>query len=77
MNLNRAIEVAIQCIFYNNNLYAPAEDRRLYYSYTLPKLSEDYSEILKNLYSQDIYSYSDYKRREDLFYKELLPLIQL
>lgn len=76
MNLNYAIEMVIKCLFYSNNLYAPAEDRRLYYSYTLPNLHKNYPEIIKELYKQDINSLSDYRRRLDLFYNQLFPMIQ-
>lgn len=75
MNLNRAIDVAIKCLFYSNNQYAPAEDRRLYYSYSLNTVNSDYPRVLNELFKMDLNSYSDYKRREEIFFKYLLPMV--
>lgn len=67
MNLNRAIEVAVKCLFYKNNQFAPAEDRRLYYSYTLESVDKNFPYLISTLYKQDITSLKDYYRREKLF----------
>lgn len=73
-NLDNSIELAIKCLFYINGKYAPAEDRRLYYSFDLPLLPENYRDMLEELFSKNIMSYSDYQRREQLFRSRFLPI---
>jgi len=70
-NLNLAIRIVICCLFYINNRYVPAEDRRFYYSLDLEKLPNNYESVLVEINKQDISSESDYKRREKLFYENL------
>jgi len=74
-NLNTAIRLIIQCLFYINNQYSPAEDRRLYYSYSLIKLPENYEEILNKLYEQMILSETDYIKRENIFNNYFLAFV--
>lgn len=74
-NLNKAIEIGIKCLFYNNGKYAPSEDRILYYSYSLPKINSSYEKIVRELFKQDIMSFDDYKRREEIFFKLFLPML--
>ncbi|HHT97253.1 MAG TPA: hypothetical protein GXZ90_05100 [Clostridiales bacterium] len=66
-NLNTSIRLMIQCLYYINNSYSPAEDRRLYYSYTLKKLPQNYEVNINELFKQDILSEADYSRREKMF----------
>ncbi len=75
-NLSLAIQVAIRCLFYVNCKYAPAEDRRLYYSYDLTELPSGYSGVIGEIFRQDIYSYKDYTRREKVFIEEFLPFLK-
>jgi len=74
-NLNTAFQQWLKCIYYCNSKYAPAEDRRLYYSYELQSLPENYNLIITNFHHQDIGSEIDYKRREDIFKNQLLPYV--
>ncbi|HOJ64691.1 MAG TPA: hypothetical protein PLE45_09755 [Spirochaetota bacterium] len=66
-NLNTSIRLMIQCLYYINGKYAPSEDRRLYYSYSLPKIPQNYEDSMHELFKQDISSEEDYYRREELF----------
>jgi hypothetical protein len=63
-------------MYYINNKYAPAEDRRLYYSYSLDKLPQNYEEAIKEVYKQDICSEGDYFRRETVFNTKLLDFVK-
>ena len=74
-NLNTAIRLMIQCLYYINNSYAPAEDRRLYYSYSLKKLPQNYELDISELFKQDILSEADYSRREKLFNKIFMEFV--
>ncbi|NOY07746.1 MAG: hypothetical protein GXP33_02760 [Spirochaetes bacterium] len=74
-NLNTAIQYGLKCLYYINGKYAPAEDRRLYYSYELEKLPTNYEKLTKELYKQDINSLADYKRREKIFRNEFLSIL--
>ena len=76
-NLNTAIQVAIKCLFYNNGKYAPAEDRIFYYSFDLPKTTDNYEKIVTELFKQEIMSFEDYKRREEIFIKLFLPMLRM
>jgi hypothetical protein len=74
-NLNTCIRLILNCLYYINNLYAPAEDRKLYYSFTLEKLPKNYEESIIELYKQTITSEADYNRREAIFKNLLLDFI--
>jgi hypothetical protein len=74
-NLNTAIKISICCLYYKNGKYAPAEDRRLYYSMDLDYLPENYVKALNEIYRQDFSSHDDYCRREKIFYDEIFPFI--
>jgi hypothetical protein len=74
-NLNTSIRLIIQCLFYINNKYSPAEDRRLYYSYSLPILPKNYNEKIRRLFKQVITSKKDYFRREKMFIKWFLDFV--
>ena len=63
-NLNIAIELAISCLYYANGKYAPADDRKLYYTYNLNKIPENYDNLIVDLLRQDINSKKDYERRK-------------
>ena len=68
--------MAIYCLYYKNNSYAPAEDRQLYYSLTLPNLPANYESLICELKNQNTTSEEDYDRREELFKKTLLEFIK-
>lgn len=74
-NLDAAIRAAIQCLFYANGSYAPAEDRRLYYACALEKLPPDFEGLLAELLERRPDSMEDYRRREGLFTRELLAFV--
>ncbi len=74
-NLNTAIRLIIQCLYYINGKYAPAEDRRLYYSYSLDKLPINYEDTINEIYRQEITSEEDYFRRESVFNNVLLDFV--
>lgn len=76
-NLNVALQRFVDCLYYRNGKYAPAEERRLYYSYTLPQTPDGYSELINRAFEQNMLSYDDYLRRERLFKQELLSFIAL
>jgi hypothetical protein len=74
-NLDTAIQGALRALYYHNGRYAPAEDRRLYYSHGLERLPEDWERLLAGLLRRDIESETDYRRREKLFSTKLLPFL--
>lgn len=74
-NLNTAIRLAIQCLYYINGKFAPAEDRRLYYSFSLDKVPVDYEIAINALYGQSLSSAEDYLRRERAFNEILLDFV--
>ena len=75
-NLNIAIQLGICCLYYLNGKYAPADDRKLYYTYELEKLPKNYDNLLANLFEQKIDSKEDYERRKELFFEEFVGIIQ-
>ena len=74
-NLNIAIQLGINCLYYLNKKYAPAEDRKLYYTYELKKLPDNYDDLLEKLFSQKINSKKDYERRRKLFVEDFLSVL--
>jgi hypothetical protein len=74
-NLNSAIQLGINCLYYLNKKYAPAEDRKLYYTYELEKLPNDYENLMIELLKQKIDSKKDYARRRKLFMEQFLPIL--
>ena len=75
-NLNAAIRAGIRALFYMNGFYAPAEDRALYYSYSLPKLPENYAAVISQACSQDSDSADDYFRREKVFMDHIVAFME-
>lgn len=75
-NLNTAIRMAVKCLYYINECYQPAEDRFLYYSYSLEKIPQNYENLMIELQKQQIDSFQDYKRRKVLFEKEFLSFLK-
>ena len=75
-NLNTAIRAGIRSLFYLNGFYAPAEDRALYYSHSLPELPGNYAELISQACSQDTESEEDYFRREKLFMEKIVGFIE-
>jgi len=74
-NLNIAIELGICCLYYYNGKYAPADDRKLYYTYGLRKLPENYDNLIIQLFEQKMESKEDYKRRKKLFLEKLIGIM--
>jgi hypothetical protein len=74
-NLNIAVELGICCLYYLNGKYAPADDRKLYYTYELEKLPNNYEKLLEGLFEQKIYSKEDYGRRRKLFMEEFIDIM--
>ncbi len=75
-NLSTAIRQAIMCLYYINKKYAAAEDRRLYYSYDLALLPQNYDTLVAGLLKADIDSAANYRRRSTLFHDELLRFVE-
>jgi desulfoferrodoxin (superoxide reductase-like protein) len=71
-NLNIAIELGICCLYYLNSKYAPADDRRLYYTYELEKKPKNYDKLIERLFEQKLNSKEDYERRKKYSWKTLL-----
>ena len=76
-NLNIAIEAGICCLYYYNGRYAPADDRKLYYTYELKKIPKNYDNLLVEILKQDINSKEDYERRKKLFLEEFVDIIKV
>lgn len=74
-NLNTSFNEWLKCAYYINNKYAPAEDRRLYYSYDLKLLPDNYISNVSSFLKQDNESELDYRRREHLFRNQFLSFI--
>jgi hypothetical protein len=74
-NLNIAIELGICCLYYLNGKYAPADDRKLYYSYELEKLPKDYEKLVIELFEQKMDSKEDYERRKRTFLEEFIGIM--
>lgn len=74
-NLNTSIRLVIQCLYYINKKYSPAEDRRLYYSYSLTNLPKNYDKKINKLYKEKMTSRNSYLRREKLFRKWFLEFV--
>jgi hypothetical protein len=74
-NLNIAIELGICCLYYFNGKYAPADDRKLYYTYELEKIPKNYDELLVRLFEQKIDSKEDYERRKKIFMEEFIGIM--
>ena len=75
-NLNTAIRAGIRSLFYLNGFYSPAEDRALYYSHSLPKLPDNYAELISEACSQDTESEEDYFRREKIFMDNIVGFME-
>ena len=75
-NLNTAIRAGVRALFYLNGFYSPAEDRALYYSYSLPKLPENYAEVISKVCNQNTDSEEDYFRREKVFMEKIVAFIE-
>jgi len=74
-NLNKAIELGICCLYYFNGKYSPADDRKLYYTYELEKIPNNYEKLLEKLFEQKINSKEDYERRKRLFEDEFIGIM--
>ncbi len=75
-NLNTAIRAGVRALFYLNGFYSPAEDRAIYYSHSLPKLPENYAELISQACSQITDSEADYFRREKIFMEKIVGFIE-
>ena len=74
-NLNKAIELGICCLYYLNGKYSPADDRKLYYTYELEKIPNNYDKLLEKLFEQKINSKEDYERRKRIFEDEFIGIM--
>ncbi len=75
-NLNTAIRAGVRALFYLNGFYSPAEDRAIYYSHSLPKLPENYAELISQACNQNTDSEEDYFRREKIFMEKIVGFIE-
>ena len=75
-NLNTAIRAGVRALFYLNGFYSPAEDRAIYYSYSLQKLPENYAEVISQACNQNTDSEEDYFRREKIFMENIVGFIE-
>jgi len=75
-NLNIAIEIGICCLYYFNGKYAPADDRKLYYSLELPKIPLNYDRLIESLFDQKMSSKEDYERRKKIFFDEFIKIME-
>ena len=75
-NLNTAIRAGLKALFYLNGFYSPAEDRALYYSFSLQNLPYNYEELILQIYNQKSDSEDDYFRREKLFMEGIVDFIE-
>lgn len=75
-NLNTAIRAGLRALFYLNGFYSPAEDRALYYSFSLQNLPYNYEELILQIYNQKSDSEDDYFRREKLFMEGIVDFIE-
>jgi hypothetical protein len=74
-NLNIAIELGLCCLYYLNGKYAPADDRRLYYTYELEKKPRNYDKLIERLFEQRINSKEDYERRKIIFMEDFIGIM--
>ena len=75
-NLNTAIRAGVRALFYLNGFYSPAEDRAIYYSHSLPKLPENYAELISQACNQNTDSEKDYFKREKIFMEKIVGFIE-
>ena len=75
-NLNTAIRAGVRALFYLNGFYSPAEDRAIYYSYSLPKLPENYAKIIAQACNQNTNSERNYFMREKIFMEKIVGFIE-
>jgi len=75
-NLNTAIRAGIRSLFYINGFYSPAKDRAIYYSHSLPKLPDNYAELILQACNQNTDSEEDYFRREKIFMEKIVGFIE-
>ncbi len=75
-NLNAAIRAGIRSLFYLNGFYCPAEDRAIYHSHSLPKLPENYADLILQACTQVADSEEDYFRREKIFMEKIVRFIE-
>ena len=75
-NLNTVIRAGVRALFYLNGFYSPAEDRAIYYSLSLQKLPENYSEVISQACNKNTDSGEDYFRREKIFMENIVGFIE-
>lgn len=73
LNLSRALDLCLACLYRANGSFPPAEDRRMYYSVDLAALPPDWPGLATSLWASSPDSLADYGRRESLFTDVLLP----
>ncbi len=75
-NLTTAIRAGIRCLFYINGFYAPADDRAIYYSHSLPDVPKEYGQLMNQILSVTPDSEDDYFRRESIFLEKFVRFIE-
>lgn len=79
-NLNKAVELAIHCLYYLNGSYVGPDNRLSYYTYSFERLpggsSAMYGKLMARLMAQKIWSRRDFLRRKALFEKEFLSWLK-
>lgn len=66
-NLNNAIDLCVKALFYTNGKFCPADDRAIYYSYSLEIKPNNYESLIEKLTIIQSNSIEDYEVREKLF----------
>jgi hypothetical protein len=75
-NLNTAVRTGIRGLFYINGFYASAEDKALYYSYSLKNIPENHAELIAPCCDQVTDSEENYFRRETVFTDKIVGYIR-
>jgi hypothetical protein len=75
-NLCRSFDIAVNCLFYINNLYAPAEDRALYFSYELEKKPDSYERLVEDMTVTRDLTLQGYREKETLFRERMIAFIE-
>ncbi len=75
-NLSKAIELSINALYYANGLYCPAEDRALYYSFSLPIKPKNYDICIQELMIIPDDTLESYNDREALFTQKVFSFFE-
>ena len=75
-NLSKSIELCIKCLYYINGKYCPAEDRALYYSYSLQLKPDDYDHVIEEILLIKNQNIDEYLNREKTFKEKILAFLE-